>query len=379
MERFDDTLQHPWKAYNCIHIAGTNGKGSVSSMIAVGLASEKKGSIGLYTSPHLKDFRERIKVIKDDGELHYEMIPKDDVMSFLIKYEKEIQHLSFFEITTGMALWWFKKIGVRAAVIEVGLGGRLDSTNIITPIISVICSIGLDHCAMLGGTREKIAKEKAGIIKEKVPVVIWGKDEETEQVFRNMALKTDSPIYFADDTRPPIINSDLKGEYQKNNIRTAFCVFNILGVKPNANAIENTAKISGLHGRWEILGESPLIIADIGHNPAALKYNFKQLESYGKRILVVYGIMKDKALNDIVPLFPTKAECFLCSPKGERALPCDELYIRLHELRPDLILHVCKSNGHTGSVSNAYSQALSAARPEDVIYVGGSNFVVAEI
>ncbi len=381
MVEFDSQLGSPWKSYPAVHVAGTNGKGSVSSMLAVGWAAEEGKSIGLYTSPHLLDFRERIKIINPAGGLHFEMISKEDVLLFLETYNRYIEHLSFFEITTGMAFWWFKKTGVAGAVIEVGLGGRLDSTNIISPVLSVITSIGLDHCAMLGDTREKIAREKAGIIKTHIQAVIWGKDDETENVFRQTAKNLNSPLYFADELIAgiPEMELDLKGEYQGVNFRTALAAFKVLKISPNLQALAHTAIISGLRGRWEILCKKPLTICDIGHNPAALEFNFRQLRSYGKQMHIVYGIMKDKALEDIAPLMPGgDATYYLCAPSGERALPVNELYARLQKARPDLLLVPCPADKMEGSVEKAVHTARKNALEEDLIYIGGSCFVVAE-
>ncbi len=381
MADFDSQLESPWKSYPIIHVAGTNGKGSVSSMLAVGWAAKEKKTIGLFTSPHLLDFRERIKIINPEGGLHFKMISKEDVLLFLKTYNEHIGHLSFFEITTGMAFWWFKKMGVAGAVIEVGLGGRLDSTNIISPILSVITSIGLDHCAMLGDTREKIAQEKAGIIKANIPAVIWGKDDETKNVFRQTAQSLNSSLYFADEliTKIPEIELDLKGEYQSINLRTALAAFKVLKINPDLQALAHTASVSGLRGRWEVLCEKPLTLCDIGHNPAALEFNFHQLRSYEKRMHIVYGIMKDKALEDIAPLMPGgDTSYYLCAPIGERALPVNELYARLQKARPDLRLIPCPADEMEGSVAKAIHTAMENASEKDLIYIGGSCFVVAE-
>ncbi len=381
MRDFDNHLGRLWTAYPCIHVAGTNGKGSVSSLLAVGWAASEKAAIGLYTSPHLLDFRERIKIICPDGGLHYELISKEDVLLFLEEQKKEIAHLSFFEITTGMALWWFNKMKVGGAVIEVGLGGRLDSTNIITPVLSVITSIGLDHCSMLGDSREKIAREKAGIMKKSVPAVIWGKDRQTDGVFEDVARQVGSPLSFADEIikEIPYVELDLKGEYQSNNLRTALASFKLIGIEPDLQALRHTASVSGLRGRWEILCTKPLTICDIGHNPAALEYNFRQLISYRKKLHIVYGIMRDKALDDIAPLMPGgDTEYYLCAPKGERALPVNDLYRKLHSDRPELHLTACYADDKEGSVARAVRLAKENAAPDDIIYIGGSNFVVAE-
>ena len=382
MREFDRLLGSPWKNYKCIHVAGTNGKGSVSSMIAVGLAASRKDgeAIGLYTSPHLLDFRERIKIISPAGGLHYEMIPKEDVMYFLEKYEDAIKGLSFFEITTGLALWWFGKVGVKAAVVETGLGGRLDSTNIIEPELSVITSIGLDHCALLGGTREQIASEKGGIFKKGADALVWGHDPQTDPVFEECARHTGARLHFADEMigeeqqdSIDFGSMDLRGEYQKDNVRTVLAALQLLGVKADAHALEHTAHRTGLRGRWERLSvDGRELICDIGHNPPALARNFAQLRSLGRPLTIVYGIMADKALEDIAPLMPSEAEYILCAPAGSRALPADKLHSRLKELRPELKTRIA------GSVALAVEEALRCSEIESIIYIGGSTFVVAE-
>lgn len=390
MIEFSRILGDPWKAYPCIHVAGTNGKGSVSCMMATALSAVPKTSpacpfrsnfgagskTGLYTSPHLLDFRERIKIVENG---HFRMIPRDDVMEFLERFYNDITHLSFFEITTGMAFWWYRKEGVDYAVIETGLGGRLDSTNLIDPVISIITGIGLDHCNLLGDTLEKIAFEKAGIIKPRTPAVVWEKSS-TSKIFTDKASATGAPLYFADEVIPDLASAlpagfqpDLKGDYQDINFRTALAALSVLGINPDFEALAHTGRICGLHGRWDILREKPLVIADIGHNPAALRKNFTQLEAMNRKTHIVYGIMADKALCDIIPLLPAEADYYLCAPEGSRALPVDELYTQIRSARPELNLSICNS------VAGAVTAALHAAMPEDVIYIGGSNFVVAEI
>lgn len=414
MEEFDKVLGHPWQSYECIHVAGTNGKGSVSSMLAVALCARRyklstsddvvalnndasacqESRIGLYTSPHLMDFRERIKIISSRGGEHYEMISKEDVMEFFNLYDAYISKLSFFEITTGMALWWFRKKGVQASVIEVGLGGRLDSTNIIQSSLSIITSIGLDHCALLGNSRREIAFEKAGIIKTGSKALIWGRDEQTQKVFEEKAKSVGAECYWAEDfetydsistkesanislDNAVFFNLDLKGEYQSLNIRTVLAALKILGLSPDLTTISKTAEISGLRGRWEVINECPLSICDIGHNAAALSYNFAQLEKLHlarnkSRLYIIYGIMRDKNLEEIVPLFPSDATYFLCSPKGERALDVDSLYRKIESIRPELKLKAFSS------VKEAVNKARELATENDIIYIGGSNFVVAE-
>lgn len=417
MIAFDNVLGQPWKAFRCIHIAGTNGKGSVSSMIAASLASSGL-RVGLYTSPHLLDFRERIKIVSDgiggapcpqrpcrprrgrggtmseaNGEVEVSgpsgtlnetslgtggspiLISKEDVMEFLERYEKEIENLSFFEITTGMAFWWFAREGVDVAVIEVGLGGRLDSTNVITPELSVVTSIGLDHCAMLGETRAEIALEKAGIFKPGIPALVWGHDPETDKVFTDFASKVGAELHFADEIIEPVHleGMDLRGEYQDLNVRTTLAALKLLKVEPDIESLRLTARITGLRGRWEILRENPTVICDIGHNPPALEWNFRQLEQSGRPLIIVYGIMADKALDDIALLMPARARYILCAPDSARALPVQALFERLSALRPDLSLQTAPS------VRGALDHALSLASPDTLIYVGGSTFVVSEI
>ncbi len=369
MIAFDNVLGQPWKAFRCIHVAGTNGKGSVSSMIAASLASSGL-RVGLYTSPHLLDFRERIKIVGGPT-----LIRKEDVMEFLERYEKEIENLSFFEITTGMAFWWFAREAVDVAVIEVGLGGRLDSTNVITPELSVVTSIGLDHCSMLGDTRAEIALEKAGIFKPVIPALVWGHDPETDKVFTDFASKVGAELHFADEIIEPVHleGMDLRGEYQDLNIRTTLAALKLLKVEPDLEALRLTARITGLRGRWEILRENPTVICDIGHNPPALEWNFRQLEQSCRPLIIVYGIMADKALDDIAPLMPARARYILCAPDSARALPVQALFERLSALRPDLSLQTAPS------VRDALDHALSLASPDTLIYVGGSTFVVAEI
>lgn len=375
MRGFDAQLGSPWRKYRIIHVAGTNGKGSVSSMLASCLAASGL-SVGLYTSPHLLDFRERIKIVGPKG---WEMVSKDYVQDFLETRPDEIEHLSFFEITTGLAFKWFADCKVDIAVIEVGLGGRLDSTNIIESELAVVTSIGLDHCALLGSTREQIASEKGGIFKSGAKALVWGHDAQTDPVFEECARITGAHLHYADE----LINDnaleaidfdrmDLRGEYQRDNVRTALAALSLLGIKAEAEAIEHTARRTGLRGRWETLSEHPNVICDIGHNPAALARNFAQLGSSGRPLTIVYGIMADKALDDIAPLMPADADYILCAPKGNRALPVQELHTRLSTLRPELRLQ------EAPSVADAVKMAVSKSQIESIIYIGGSTFVVAE-
>lgn len=375
MRVFDSKLGSPWRNYRIIHVAGTNGKGSVSSMLASCLAASGL-KVGLYTSPHLLDFRERIKIVSPQG---WEMVGKDYVKDFLEEHSEEIEELSFFEITTGLAFSWFAGRKTDIAVIEVGLGGRLDSTNIINSELSVVTGIGLDHCALLGGTREQIASEKGGIFKSGTDALVWGHDPQTDPVFEECARSAGARLHYADELiSDNSLNSidfnamDLRGEYQRENVRTALGALSLLGIKAAPGAIEHTAQRTGLRGRWETLSEHPKVICDIGHNPPALARNFAQLQSMGTPLTIVYGIMADKALDDIAPLMPADADYILCAPKGNRALPVQELHTRLSKLRPELRLE------DASSVSDAVQKALSKSQIESTIYIGGSTFVVAE-
>lgn len=366
MQEFAARLGNPQDAYRTIHVAGTNGKGSVSSMLAASLAAQGL-RVGLYTSPHLLDFRERMRIIGEG------MIEKDEVVDFLDRYD--VSGLSFFEITTGMAFRWFADRKVDVAVIEVGLGGRLDSTNIITPELSVITSIGLDHCAMLGSTRTAIAAEKAGIMKPGVPAVVGFRDDETESVFIRKSLEVGCPLYFVDDGSPmDLTGFDLQGPCQEMNVRTVKAALTVLGVNYDRSVLERTAAITCFRGRWERLKDNPEVICDIGHNPPALKINFGRLVQSGRPLYIVYGVMADKDLDSIAGLMPAEAEYFLAAPEGERSLAVADLDRRLGELRPEL-----KKSAY-GSVAEAVRSAISTAAkvPNSLVYIGGSTFVVCE-
>jgi len=375
MRAFDAALGHPWRAYPCIHVAGTNGKGSVCSMLAAAL-SVTRGPVGLYTSPHLLDFRERMKVIHPDG--HFTLPDKAWVADFLTQRSDALEPLSFFEITTGMAFRWFAEQGVATAVIETGLGGRLDSTNIITPELSVITGIGLDHCALLGDTRAKIAAEKAGIFKPGVPAIVAARDAETEPVFRAAASAAGASLHFADEEvavdTALLARLDLRGPCQDVNLRTALCALRTLGEPVPADAIAAAAARTGFRARWERVFPSPEAIADIGHNPPALKENFARLEASVRPLFVVFGIMADKDLDGISPYMPASALWYLCAPEGERAMAAADLRERLHELHPDFRMRAFDS------VAEALRSALAdaSAVPDALVYIGGSTFTVAE-
>ena len=368
-----EELGNPHKKIKTIHVAGTNGKGSTSHLLA-SVLQEQGYKVGLYTSPHLKDFTERIKI---NGK----PIRKNCVINF-VKRNKvflEKQKLSFFEMTVGLAFEHFYKKKVDFAIIETGLGGRLDSTNIILPIVSVITNIGLDHTQFLGNTLPEIAKEKAGIIKEKVPVVIGEKQKEVASVFTEIATQKNAPIYFASEITKKELETDLKGEYQKHNVKTALQTIKVLqekGIliseKSISNGFKNVVKNTNLLGRWQLINKSPKVICDTAHNKEGLHYVLKQLEKETyKKLHIVLGVVKDKNLDIILPMFPKKAVYYFCKPNIPRGL--DENVLQQKAKENQLIGMVYTS------VSKAYNTALNDAKTDDVVFVGGSTFVVAEV
>ncbi len=362
-------LGNPQDKFRSIHVAGTNGKGSVCSMIAAALSSQGH-KVGLYTSPHLLDFRERIKLVSAGG---FTMIDELSVWDFL--EAADLEGRSFFEITTAMAFWWFARQGVDYAVIEVGLGGLLDSTNIITPELSVVTSIGLDHCAILGNTRAEIAGQKAGIFKAGVPALVWGHDTETDPVFEAISAEVGATLHYADG-RPldTSFEPDIDGPCKYYNLRLVRAALDILGIPADMDSICRAGAITGFHGRWELVHTHPDIICDIGHNPPALELTFAKLASTGRHVIIVYGVMADKDLDGIAPLMPSDARYILVAPDTVRALPSDKLAERLSILRPDLDATV------SGSVANGVVSAMQAAetQPDAIIFIGGSTFVVSE-
>ena len=372
MIRFDAVLGHPHLSYPTVHVAGTNGKGSVCSMIAAALASTGL-RVGLYTSPHLLDFRERMKIVGKDG---WTMIPRQDVLDFLDRYESDAAGLTFFEITTGMAFSWFASQKVDAAVIETGLGGRLDSTNIITPRLSVITSIGLDHCDLLGSTRAEIAAEKAGIFKPGVPALVWGRDSGTQPVFEDVASRKGSPLHYADDlaSLPETLPQEAHAAV---NYRTAAAALQLLGIQASSEPLLHAASLTGLRARWEILREDPLTICDIGHNPPAISYNVSRLQALRQTgngslrpLIVVYGAMADKDVSSISGLLPTDATYILAAPATPRAMDVGTLALKLKHLR-------CRKSR---SVADAVRKAfrLAAGLPDPIVYIGGSTYVASE-
>lgn len=366
-------LDHPEQKFKSIHVAGTNGKGSTSHILA-SILQEANYKVGLYTSPHLKDFRERIKINGKE-------VSKQFVIKFIEKHKSffEKYSLSFFEMTVGMAFDYFAKKEVDIAIIEVGLGGRLDSTNVITPELSVITNIGLDHTQFLGNTLPAIAIEKAGIIKNNIPVVIGETHPETKDIFRSIAKEHNAPIIFADQQESEEFISDLKGTYQKKNINTAVQAIKKLDKKSYdismshikwglLKVIENTS----LKGRWQVLQQSPKIICDTAHNKEGLIFTMAQLlqESF-EELHIVLGFVNDKSLDEVIPLFPKNAQYYFCKPPTQRGLNTKTLQQKF------------QAQNYKGKPYESVQEALKVAKGNanklDIIYIGGSTFVVAEI
>ena len=373
IKAFDTYLGHVSQQFKSIHVAGTNGKGSVSHMLA-SILQEAGYKTGLYTSPHLKDFRERIRI---NGK----MIRKNCVINFVKRHQKffDKRRLSFFEMTVGMAFEHFARKQVDIAIIETGLGGRLDSTNIIRPELSVITNIGLDHTAMLGNTLSLIAREKAGIIKDKTPVVIGRKQPETSPVFEQIAKQKNAPLVYAEDDKFSPYESGLKGYYQKENIQTvltAVAQLQKIGWQISETAVKkglkNVISNTGLRGRWDILQNNPLVIADTAHNKDGLSVVLQQInETSHKNMHFVLSFVNDKDLDNILPLFPKNAQYYFSKAQIPRAL--DEQILQKKALRFDL------KGQSFSTITDAYQSALQSAGIDDLIFVGGSTFTVAEI
>ena len=401
MEFVDQLMGHPHRNYRIIHVAGTNGKGSVSNMLASALAAAGL-KVGLYTSPHILDFRERIRAVETSA---YRLVSKQYVWDFINQWQDTFDHLdlSFFEITTIMALQWFADEKVDIVVLETGLGGRLDSTNIVTPVLSVITNIGLDHCDMLGDTLPEIAFEKAGIIKPRVPVVVGESHPETDPVFERKVLYTNLPepsfmgsrtaimslLTFADQTEPPmwdehesiLARMDLQGAYQCKNLRTVLSALTVLGVTCSEAAIINTSRMTGFRGRWEKLSDNPLTICDIGHNEHGLRHNFAQLEAMKADgrctdLIIVYGSVADKDVDAVLHIMPEDAIYIFTQAQSKRALPAEKIYDKFSGAGRDM------KNVHVvPCVSDAVEKAkeISASVSDDpLIYIGGSTYVVSE-
>lgn len=364
-------LGDPHTRFKSIHVAGTNGKGSSSHMLA-SVLQEAGYKVGLYTSPHLKDFRERIKI---NGQ----PVPEEFVVDFIARHKPYLEKagLSFFEMTVGMAFTWFAAEKVDIAVVEVGMGGRLDSTNVIRPEVCLITNIGLDHTEFLGTTLPQIAGEKAGIIKQGVPVVISETQPETAGVFREVAAAKKAPICFADQTDLPAYKTSLLGEYQQRNIKGVLAVLQVLpGYSVSGEAIRRgllrVVENTGLLGRWQQLRERPRVICDTAHNKEGLELVLGQLlgEPY-RELHLVLGFVKEKDLEAIMPLFPVHALYYLSRPDIPRGMDLD----RLERAFRDRGLNYRRFD----RLPDAYAAALHTAQPEDLIFVGGSNFTVAEV
>ncbi|SHG22417.1 bifunctional folylpolyglutamate synthase/dihydrofolate synthase [Pedobacter caeni] len=391
-----DKLGNPQHKFKTIHVGGTNGKGSTSHMLAA-ILQQAGYKTGLYTSPHLKDFRERIRI---NGE----MISENFVTDFVAQQQDIMEEISpsFFEVTVAMAFSYFAEEQVDIAVIEVGLGGRLDSTNIITPELSVITNISLDHTNILGSTLPEIAKEKAGIIKPGIPVVIGEQQEETKAVFIGKAEETNSLITFADQElhltnlikKEKYLNADvyagshplylhleldLNGSYQRKNILTV--IQSVLMLKEQGyqiddealySALKDVKGLTGLQGRWQALGENPLIICDTGHNIGGITEVMQNInDTPHDQLHIVIGMVKDKDISGVLKLLPKDAHYYFCQPELERALPAAELAeeAKQHQLIGDVF----------PTVQLAFHAAKDNADSNDLVFVGGSTFVVAEV
>lgn len=369
---FAEHLGNPEQKIRTVHIAGTNGKGSSSSMIA-SVLQEAGYKVGLYTSPHLKDFRERIKINGQE-------IPQAYVVDFIAKNKSFLEEnkLSFFEMTVGMAFSYFSHEMVDIAVIEVGLGGRFDSTNIITPEVSLITNISKDHTDILGDTLPKIAFEKAGIIKHQVPVVISEYNDETAPVFTARAKEEQAPILFA-NTIETDLTTDLQGFYQEKNIKGVIAVIELLihkgwdiSAENIKEGLQHVVRNTNLKGRWQTLNTNPTVVCDTGHNVGGLTYVMQQLakQSYN-HLHIVVGFVKEKDVNGVLDLFPKEATYYFCSPHILRGLNVETLK------------EIATAKGLKGEAYPSVQQALEAAKARaletDFIFVGGSTFVVAEV
>ena len=409
--RLMEHLDNPHLQLRAVHVAGTNGKGSTSHLIAAALQAQGY-RVGLFTSPHLVDFRERIRI---SGE----MIPKDIVVQFVEDNRAFLDELrpSFFETTMALAFWYFSQQQVDIAVIEVGLGGRLDSTNILIPLLSVITNIGIDHTDFLGNTLAQIANEKAGIIKQDTPCVIGETHSETSAVFLNRARvcgilgegleTTNCRIWFADQCGymrkrrlKEVPDCQLHGSYQDKNQQTAFVALqvlrNICGIEITKEAIAegfaHVSTLTGLRGRWEVLSQSPLTICDTGHNGHGIRYVAEQLSNLlanhstqcyttlhnaAPSLRIVLGMVGDKDIDTVLGLLPENAVYYFTQPATSRALPAEELLRRWQQLHP--IANRQYPISAFSTVREALAAAQRAASADDIIFIGGSNYVVGEV
>lgn len=370
--RLSEILNHPEKQFKSVHIAGTNGKGSTSHMLA-SVLQEAGYKVGLYTSPHLKDFRERIKI---NGA----MISENEVIDFVEEYKNEFEkiQLSFFEWTVGLAFHYFANQKVDIAIIETGLGGRLDSTNIVTPEVAVITNISMDHTQFLGDTLAKIAAEKAGIIKSTIPVIIGETQPEIKYVFTEKANQLNATIQFADKLSLKEYESDLKGVYQQQNKKTVLATIQVLqklgwniAESHIINGLQNVVNNTGLMGRWQMLNKQPLTICDTGHNEAGIKLILAQINQQSfEKLHFVLGVVNDKDITNILQLLPKNATYYFCQAKIPRALDVNIL--------AEKATAVGLSGTTFPSVAAAYKAAQKNVTTQDLIFIGGSTFVVAE-
>lgn len=388
----DKHFNHPHTNFKTIHIAGTNGKGSCSHSLA-SILQEAGYKVGLYTSPHLVDFRERIRV---NGQC----ISKERVVKFVKDERKffEPLHPSFFELTTALAFKYFDEQKVDIAIIEVGLGGRLDCTNIISPILSIITNISFDHTQFLGDTLAKIAAEKAGIIKKGVPVIIGEANEETRPVFQSKANEVNSDIVFAEDnaivtSSSPIVDGgrrynlsnnstlvgELSGDYQERNMNTILCACNILKqmniIKNDdiiAKGLTNICKNTGLLGRWQTIQNNPTVVSDTGHNVGGWNYLAPQIKRQQcNQLRIVFGMVDDKDINSVMYLLPKNAIYYWTQAESKRAIKAErvaEIAIK-HDLRGEIF----------DNVEVAYTKALQDSNKDDFVFVGGSSYIVADL
>ncbi len=369
----DEHFGHPHRQFKTIHVAGTNGKGSCSHTLAAILQSAGY-KVGLYTSPHLVDFRERIRI---NGQC----ISKEYVVDFVEQERSffEPLHPSFFELTTAMAFKYFAEQAVDIAVIEVGLGGRLDCTNIITPVLSIITNISFDHTQFLGNTLAKIAGEKAGIIKKNVPVVIGETTPETLPVFQKKAAAKSAPLHLADAFEVAHdYDFELKGLYQQKNKQTILCAVNCLKdvftIPEEAIKIgmAHVCELTGLTGRWQTLQTRPLVICDTGHNVGGWQYLAEQIKAQTcKTLRIVFGMVDDKDINTVMQLLPKQAVYYFTQASSHRAIP-------VHKVQEIGKAHQLEGTTFS-NVKDAYQQALSDAHPDDFIFVGGSSYLVADL
>ena len=364
------SLKNPEKNFKSIHVAGTNGKGSTAHLLS-SIIQESGYKVGLFTSPHLIDFRERIKI---NGKLISKKEVKEFItknMNFLIKND-----ISFFEMTAAMAFNYFSKNKVDIALIEVGLGGRLDATNVITPKLSIITNISLEHTEFLGETLEEIAREKGGIIKKKVPVVIGERDNATERIFNEIALNMKAEIIFASDSNYGFDHL-MDVIYQKKNLKTVLASLNFLSFlkidqKHIESGLTNYEKKTSFKGRWEVLSNSPKVILDVCHNLEGFKNIIKQIKVENfKKLIFVMGFVKGRDIEQIFSILPQNAFYFISQPNIERAYPIEEIRLKLESFNNKIV--------YSNSLKEAYYKALKISLKEDLIILSGSNFIVQEL